>query len=418
MQIKAEMGDNNQFSFNAILRAVEEDGIKYLEGVASSTSKDQHGTIFSEDCQDGFKNDISENNVVIDIKHSDNFMDFIGKAESADVIQEGDITKLVVRIKLNNNNPQATQLYNIIREPNVEMGEPDNLGMSIMGTAKKWHINSEGITIFDRVVLERIAITDSPSNTDTFINVIKRSIVKEEILVSEKKESTEVVEEVQREVEIAPQEEPQVEEVKIEETVEIKRALEYTDDWKITAMSVRESVTECVNKMVGAITAVQASDLTADMLLLAVKEFVDYYEDKLEDMMWSVEWAGISEAQVAREKSLVKQLKSKNNLSERINMKIVEREKMEQEKTEIVEQTVEPQVTPSESDVMREVLDLVKSLKDEIKSLKEGNEKVERELTEIKNKPTASQVVPSQVVSREAKPQMTKGQMLSSFFYG
>lgn len=419
MQIKAEMGENNQFSFNAVLRAVEENGIKYLEGVASSTSKDQHGTIFSEDCQDGFVSDINENNIVIDIKHSDNFMDFIGRADSATVVQEGDISKLVVRIKLNNNSYQANQLYNIIREPNKEMGEPDNLGMSIMGTAKKWHINSEGITIFDRVILERIAITDNPSNTDTFINVIKRSIEKREELMSEElNQAEEKVEEVQREVEIALQEEPQVEEVKIEETVEVKRALEYTEDYKVTAMSVRESVADCVTKMVSAITSVQASDLSADMLLLAVKEFVDYYEDKLEDMMWSVEWAGIDEAQVAREKSLVKQLKSKNNLSERINMKIVEREKMEQEKTEIAEQTVEPQVTPSESDVMREVLDLVKSLKDEIKSLKEGNEKVERELTEIKNKPTASQVVPSQVVSREAKPQMTKGQMLSSFFYG
>lgn len=418
MQIKAEMGENNQFSFNAVLRAVEENGIKYLEGVASSTSKDQHGTIFSEDCQDGFVSDINENNVVIDIKHSDNFMDFIGKADSATVVQEGDITKLVVRIKLNNNNPQATQLYNIIREPNVEMGEPDSLGMSIMGTAKKWHINSEGITIFDRVILERIAITDNPSNTDTFINVIKRSIEKREELMSEELNQTEEkVEEVQREIEIAPQEELK-EEVKIEENVEVKRELEYTEDYKITAMSVRETIAEMVAKMVSAITAVQASDLTADMLLLAVKEFVDYYEDKLEYLMWDVEWYGIDEAQVAREKSLVKQLKSKNNLSERINMKMVEREKMEQEKTEIVEQTVEPQVTPSESDVMREVLDLVKSLKDEIKSLKEGNEKVERELTEIKNKPTASQVVPSQVVSREAKPQMTKGQMLSSFFYG
>lgn len=416
MQIKAEMGDNNQFSFNAILRAVEEDGIKYLEGVASSTSKDQHGTIFSEDCQDGFKNDISENNVVIDIKHSDNFMDFIGKAESADIIQEGDITKLVVRIKLNNNNPQATQLFNIIREPNVEMGEPESLGMSIMGTAKKWHINSDGITIFDRVVLERIAITDNPSNTDTFINVIKRSIVKEEILVSEKKESTEVVEEVQREVEIAPQEEP------IEETVEIKRALDYTDDWKITAMSVRESVAECVNKMVNAITAVQASDLTADMLLLAVKEFVDHYEDKLEDMMWSVEWAGIAEEQVVREKSLVKQLKSKNNLSERINIKVIEREKMqEQEKTEsVAEAQVETQVaqSSSEGDVMREILEAMKSLKDEIKSLKDQNEKVERELGEIKNKPTATQVLPSEVVTRESKPQLTRDQMLTKFIYG
>lgn len=416
MQIKAEMGENNQFSFNAVLRAVEENGIKYLEGVASSTSKDQHGTIFSEDCQDGFVSDINENNVVIDIKHSDNFMDFIGKADSATVIQEDDVTKLVVRIKLNNNNPQATQLYNIIREPNVEMGEPDNLGMSIMGTAKKWHINSEGITIFDRVILERIAITDNPSNTDTFINVIKRSIEKREELMSKELNQTEEVE-VQREVEIAPQEESK-EEVKIEENVEVKRALDRTSEGKVTSASVRETIAEMVTKMVSAITAVQASDLTADMLLLAVKEFVDYYEDKLEYLMWDVEWYGIDEAQVAREKSLVKQLKSKNNLSERINMKIVEREKMEQEKTEIVEQTVEPQVTPSESDVMREVLDLVKSLKDEIKSLKEGNEKVERELTEIKNKPTASQVVPSQVVSREAKPQMTKGQMLSSFFYG
>lgn len=419
MQIKAEMGENNQFSFNAVLRAVEENGVKYLEGVASSTSKDQHGTIFSEDCQDGFVSDINENNVVIDIKHSDNFMDFIGKADSATVIQEGDITKLVVRIKLNNNNPQATQLYNIIREPNVEMGEPDSLGMSIMGTAKKWHINSEGITIFDRVILERIAITDNPSNTDTFINVIKRSIEKREELMSEELNQTEEkIEEVQREVEIAPQEEPQVEEVKVQETVEIKRALDRTSEGKVTSASVRETIAEMVTKMVSAITAVQASDLTADMLLLAVKEFVDYYEDKLEYLMWDVEWYGIDETQVAREKSLVKQLKSKNNLSERIDVKILEREKMEQEKTEIVEQTVEPQVTPSESDVMREVLDLVKSLKDEIKSLKEGNEKVERELTEIKNKPTASQVVPSQVVSREAKPQMTKGQMLSSFFYG
>lgn len=419
MQIKAEMGENNQFSFNAVLRAVEENGVKYLEGVASSTSKDQHGTIFSEDCQDGFVSDINENNVVIDIKHSDNFMDFIGKADSATVIQEGDITKLVVRIKLNNNNPQATQLYNIIREPNVEMGEPDSLGMSIMGTAKKWHINSEGITIFDRVILERIAITDNPSNTDTFINVIKRSIEKREELMSEElNQVEEKVEEVQREVEIAPQKEPQAEEVKVEETVEVKRALDRTSEGKVTSASVRETIAEMVTKMVSAITAVQTSDLTADMLLLAVKEFVDYYEDKLEYLMWDVEWYGIDETQVAREKSLVKQLKSKNNLSERIDAKILEREKMEQEKTEIVEQTVEPQVTPSESDVMREVLDLVKSLKDEIKSLKEGNEKVERELTEIKNKPTTSQVVPSQVVSREAKPQMTKGQMLSSFFYG
>lgn len=424
MQIKAEMGDNNQFSFNAILRAVEEDGIKYLEGVASSTSKDQHGTIFSEDCQDGFKSDISENNVVIDIKHSDNFMDFIGKAESADVIQESDITKLVVRIKLNNNNPQATQLFNIIREPNIEMGEPESLGMSIMGTAKKWHINSEGITIFDRVVLERIAITDSPSNTDTFINVIKRSIInKEEILVSETKESTEVVvEEVQREVEIAPQEEPQVAEIKAEETVEVKRALDYTDDWKITAMSVRESVAEYVNKMVNAITAVQASDLTADMLLLAVKEFVDHYEDKLEDMMWSVEWAGIAEEQVAREKSLVKQLKSKNNLSERINIKVIEREKMqEQEKAEsVVEAQVETQVaqSSSEGDVVREILEAMMNLREEIKSLKDQNEKVERELGEIKNKPTATQVLPSEVVTRENKPQLTKDQMLAKFIYG
>jgi len=417
MQIKAEIGEKNQFSFNAVLRAIEEDGVKYLEGVASSTNKDQHETIFSAECQDGFASDINNGKVIIDIGHSNKFTDFIGRAYSAQVIKEEDVTKLVVRIKLNQDSNNAQEVYRIILNPNTEMGEPESLGMSIMGTVVRWHKDENGIIIFDRVVLERIAITDKPSNTDTFINVIQRSIEnKEESLVSEEKVEEvkdQVEQEVQREAE-----QPQVEEVKeVVEQVEIKRELQYTEDWKVTAMSIRETIAEYVTKMVNAITSVQASDLTAEMLLVAVKEFIDYYEDKLEYMLWDVEWYGIDETQVAREKSLVKQLMSKNNLSERLNYIIVEREKMSQEKVESVETQAEPQANSSEEvTVMREMLDLVKSLKDEVKSLKDSNESVSRELAEIKNKPTSAPTLPNEVVQREVKQEVSKEDLMLKFF--
>lgn len=185
--MRQKLNQMANFEYTTVLRSEEDDeGNLYLIGVASSDSLDKYDTIFSEECQRGFVEDINNLNVIAEIEHngSKDFTSRIGKVFDSSVSRSKDKTELVTKIKLNKKNPLAKYIHEVITNPDTEMGEPAQLGLSIRGDIKKRHfeqVNGSLKEVFDRVELKYIGITEKPANKDTFIETIKRSIELEEV---------------------------------------------------------------------------------------------------------------------------------------------------------------------------------------------------------------------------------------------
>lgn len=169
-----------------ISRAYESDDGRWLfEGIASSTAVDSHDTIFSVSCQEGFVFDIEDGMragepIELEAEHlgDDLPMNVVGSVVAAEVDDAG---KLRVRCELDKDNPQAQFYWNKMTKINPRTGKVKRFGLSIHGHAVDagWQFVKDlnkSLQVFHRVKLKRVGIVRKPSNPESWIGKMLRSV--------------------------------------------------------------------------------------------------------------------------------------------------------------------------------------------------------------------------------------------------
>lgn len=169
---------NKDFTFSMELKRFSESATNYVvRGVASSTSQDNHKTIFSEQCQMGFVEDVKDpsRKISFEMEHMGDSMFFnIGTVTDAGLLRTAgnNLPEFMVIGELNKKHPFSSWLMD-----EIDKGSP--IGLSIRGNVVESHyedIGGELIKVFDRVILNKIGITSMPSNPDTYLEALRRSI--------------------------------------------------------------------------------------------------------------------------------------------------------------------------------------------------------------------------------------------------
>lgn len=177
----------NEFKFAIpITRAyTNEKGEMLFEGIASSTSIDTFETVFNRNCQDSFAFDIirgMENGepVELEAEHlgDEEPMNILGAVISAEVTDD---SKLKVIARLDSDNPKAIYYFKKMTIPDAVTGRTKQFGLSINGVVREaeFQYNDElrkNIRVFNRVQLRKIGIVRRPSNPDSWIEKIIRSV--------------------------------------------------------------------------------------------------------------------------------------------------------------------------------------------------------------------------------------------------
>ena len=177
----------NDFKFAIpVTRAyMNSEGEMFFEGTASSTSIDTFHTIFNRQCQEGFSFDIirgleSGDPVELEAEHlgEEEPMNILGALVSAVVTEED---KLKVTARLDGDNPKAVYYFKKMTTPDPVTGKTKQFGLSINGTVETAHFEysdelRKNIRVFDRVKLKRVGIVRKPSNPDSWIEKIIRSV--------------------------------------------------------------------------------------------------------------------------------------------------------------------------------------------------------------------------------------------------
>ena len=177
----------NDFKFAIpITRAyTNEQGEMLFEGIASSTSIDSFETVFNSNCQASFAFDIirgmeTGEPVELEAEHlgDEEPMNILGAIISAEVM-EGSKLKVVAR--LDSDNPKAIYYFKKMTVPDAVTGRTKQFGLSINGVVREadYQYNEElrkNIRVFNRVQLKKIGIVRRPSNPDSWIEKIIRSV--------------------------------------------------------------------------------------------------------------------------------------------------------------------------------------------------------------------------------------------------
>lgn len=182
---------NSKFQFYSRISGVEREGKDiYIKGVASSTSIDDYETIFSEECQRGWIEDLnSQKPTYIEMYH-DGIKEFdkrIGRVTEAwveDNPNKVGIKDFWIKAKLSKKSARAKELLRIMQDPDVESGEPAKLGLSINGYVIDYdlkEINGKMIKVFTRTRLLLVGVTEYPANSDSYNLSISRSLDEKEL---------------------------------------------------------------------------------------------------------------------------------------------------------------------------------------------------------------------------------------------
>ena len=178
---------NSEFKIQIpITRAyMNESGEMLFEGTASSTSMDAHETIFNESCQESFASDIlngmaNGEPVELESEHNGDLepMNILGPVISAEII-DGNKLKIVGR--LDPDNPKSVYYFKKMTVADPITKRVKQYGLSINGNVVTAHFDynaelKKNIRVFDRVVLKRVGIVRKPSNPDSWIEKMIRSV--------------------------------------------------------------------------------------------------------------------------------------------------------------------------------------------------------------------------------------------------
>lgn len=421
--------NNEDFNFNArISRAYKDEktGKYYIEGVASSTSIDSHRTIFSDNCLLGWKEDFESGlPTYIEVNHDgrEDWTKRIGKVVEVEVRQNTEkkdvennfITEFFIRAELDSDNPFALQTFNTINNPKVEYGQPEELGLSINGSITKMRlkkIGNEVIEIYDRARLTLIGVVEYPSNPDTFVNAIKRS-VENNILVkrnienmSKKAEEMEVIIDTDNSSS------------SIVENQEVQREL--LDDAGLEAnQKLIMDLKELVVDVMGEIDKLE--NLRTESLVDVISLFLNKLYCKFTwDMSYDIFERNIKNKfdllrmketqEVKNIDDIVENEKRNNEMSEQKEVtEVIEQEVTEQVVEEVARTVEESKVeevkeTNGLESVIRDLTDIVKSLKVDVEKISNENAELKRNIEVIGKQPVG--VVADQVV-RNVEPQST-----------
>jgi len=177
----------NDFKFAIpITRAyMSESGEMLFEGIASSTSIDTFETVFNANCQNSFAFDIARGMetgepVELEAEHlgEEEPMNILGAVINAEVTED---SRLKVIARLDSDNPKAVYYFKKMTVPDAITGKTKQFGLSINGVVREaeYQYNEElrkNIRVFNRVQLRKIGIVRRPSNPDSWIEKIIRSV--------------------------------------------------------------------------------------------------------------------------------------------------------------------------------------------------------------------------------------------------
>jgi hypothetical protein len=302
-----------EFKFQTeIIRSEEVDGKVYLFGCASSTSLDSHETIFSEKCQEGFVEDCLKSNVLIEIVHGkleteNRFLLAVGKVVEAYLDRTTEEVRTMVKIELNPSHPYFNFIVDSLEGKNTDFGIKEQIGLSIYGFAKEFHYelrNSVQIKVFDRVKLTHIAIAEKPSNYDTFLEVVARSInIKEEEINRMKQDPKVIVEGINARI--------------------AERQKEITD--KIQSFTSNLEI-------------LKASNFSVEDMAIAMKAFLESMYHCLSDKIMYLKWDGESLSEYEEKAS--EEMRTVQSSQFKIIDEILEIKRTEKESKEDVKPTV------------------------------------------------------------------------------
>lgn len=421
--------DGNEFNFTMeISRAYKDDnGEMTIEGIASSSSIDQHETVFSQKCQLGFEEDFNNNlPTYIELNH-DGTRDFtkrIGKITYIKCLTDNNktdidglyVTQLFVRGILNKDSDIAKEVFQIMSKPNVEMGQPEKLYLSIRGGITEMRlqkIDDKVIEIYDRARLKMIGIVENPSNTDTFVKAVKRSIendinYKKEIeRMSIENNSNKEIKEVERQensevsTEVINNVEPEVVETVVEEVAK-EEVREVSSE---AEAEVKEEVRD---------TLYEAGKEKNEEVIADTKELMNDVLNEIEKLSDLK-----SETLISTIKSLLAGLHSKFNWD--ISYRVFERnfdgkinELMQKEVTRDIESVKTENIESKGTD--NEVLRQIETLNKELTNLKNNNETLLKEVERMGNQPVGEvgNVAPSSTNNK----QMTFAEMKQAYREG
>ncbi len=369
---------NSKFQFYSRISGVETEGKDiYIKGVASSTSIDDYETIFSEECQRGWIEDLTSGKpTYIEMYHDgiQKFTERIGRVTKAwveDNPTKAGIKDFWIKAKLSKKSARAKELLRIMQDPDTEIGEPTSLGLSINGYVIDYdikEIDGKMIKVFTRTRLLLVGVTEYPANSDSYNLSISRSLDEKELenkilVMRGQKMSNENVE-VTNTVEVTPVE--TVSEVaNVEEVVEREA--------EIVSSEISEAVVESVSEEV---SAVEVSENVEEVTREEVKEVVAVKSDALRVLREEVEIL----------KGLVEELKVSLSAS----------------KEEVLERSNSKDLIFSE---------FSKEVKESVEALKRDNEVLREKLEQYGKKPSSS--IATQIFPQHEERSLTKEDILA-----
>lgn len=140
-----------------------------LEGIASSTSVDWHGTAMSREALEGMAAQFRQGVPYVPAHHRDEWDEVMGTTVEAEVqdSQEGLPAVLMVRTRLYANDPRSTQLVERLQD-GLRIGQSIGGWFTEMDVVTNDQEEVESITIRG-VELDHLAVTRRPSNPDSYI---------------------------------------------------------------------------------------------------------------------------------------------------------------------------------------------------------------------------------------------------------
>lgn len=162
---------------------------RYVEGVASSTTKDLHGDKMTEACLRSMADSLKQHILHLNAEHDTSWQSELGDLAKLFVKDK----KLHIEAKLNEMS-KAKDLWLALTEMRKK------LGLSIGGYVKEYEMVRDGKTddgfpkwlrVFKEIELDHIAVTSRPANPATWVGVIAKSLdpTKEEEMMKQSESS-------------------------------------------------------------------------------------------------------------------------------------------------------------------------------------------------------------------------------------